>query len=186
MRKYHIYIQYIKIISFNLWNEMTTYKWLPWEYLGYVSGTKDLYTYFRNYVKLYKIFFIRSVKFHNSFEYDNRCFNKKYIDCRRRFLIVDDSGNIRSFDDLTKAYRKHKMRHYGHYAYQIRRHVSNVQERRRSIVPDEIKEAANEYGIYLNEPKRIIAPWAFDNYRKKSKCWKDQSKRRRQWKNDNA
>lgn len=78
------------------------------------------------------------------------------------------------------------MRHYGHYAYQIRRHVSNVQERRRSIVPDEIKEAANEYGIYLNEPKRIIAPWAFDNYRKKSKCWKDQSKRRRQWKNDNA
>ena len=120
MRKYHIYIQHIKIISFNYWNETTTYKWLPWEYLGYVSGTKDLYTYFRNYVKLYNIFSIRSVKFHNSFEYDNRCFNKKYIDYRRRFLIVDDSGNIRSFDGLTKAYRKHKMRHYGHYAYQIR------------------------------------------------------------------
>ena len=88
---------------------------------------QDLLAYCK-FRKLYKIFFIRSVKFHNSFEYDNRCFNKKYIDCRRRFLIVDDSGNIRSFDDLTKAYRKHKMRHYGHYAYQIRRHVSNVQE----------------------------------------------------------
>ena len=44
MRKYHIYIQHIKIISFNLWNETTTYKWLLWEYLGSVSGPKDLYT----------------------------------------------------------------------------------------------------------------------------------------------
>ena len=49
-------------------------------------------------------------------------------------------------------------------------------------IVNEIKEVANEYGIYLNEPKRIIAPWAFDNYRKKSKCWKDQSRRRVQWK----
>lgn len=182
MRIYHIYMQCTKIITSNLWDEMVTCKWLPWVYIDYVNGTKELYTYFRNYAISHNMFSVRSIKFHNSFEYDDRYFRRNFTDYKIRFLIVDDSGNIRSFDDLTKAYRKHKMRHYGHYAYQIRRHVSNVQERRRSIVPDEIKEAANEYGIYLNEPKRIIAPWAFDNYRKKPKCWKDQSKRRRQWK----
>lgn len=175
-------MQRTKIITSNLWDEMATYKWLPWKYIGYVYGTKELYTYFRNYVISHDMFSVRSIKFHNSFEYDDGYFRERSSSHKRRFLIVDDSGNIRSFDDLTKIYRRHRVRYYGYYAYQIRSHMSNISERRRNITPDEIKEVANEYGVHLNKSERVIDPWAFDNYRKKPKCWKDQSKRRRQWK----
>ena len=45
MREYHIYMQRTKPVECHC--NYTTYKWLPWEYVGYVVGTKELYKYFK-------------------------------------------------------------------------------------------------------------------------------------------
>lgn len=46
MREYHIYMQRTKCVEGHF--KWITYKWLTWEYVGYVEGTKELYTYFKS------------------------------------------------------------------------------------------------------------------------------------------
>ena len=43
MREYYIYMQRTKVIEYHC--EWARYKWLPWEYLGYLTGTKEVYIY---------------------------------------------------------------------------------------------------------------------------------------------
>ena len=45
MREYHIYMQRTKRTEWHC--DYSIYKWLPWEYVGYVEGTKELYTCFK-------------------------------------------------------------------------------------------------------------------------------------------
>lgn len=84
MREYHIYIQHTKCVEAHF--NYIIYKWLPWEYVGYVEGTKELYTYFKSKFP----YSIDSIDFYNSFNYfddeyfrrDNDYWNSMLNYCR--------------------------------------------------------------------------------------------------------
>lgn len=187
MREYHIYMQRTKRVEWHC--DYNIYKWLPWEYIGYVEGTKELYTYFKSKFP----YSINSIDFYNSFNYfddeyfrrDNDCWNSMLNYCREhhRYLIIDDYGNVRDFHQLTKKYKKKYYRTYHkHHGWNIH-WASTVPDQRKSITPEEIVEVRNEYGITLKpiKPKRKTDSW--DHVRGlKVSGWKMQSKRRKQWK----
>lgn len=186
MREYHIYIQHTKCVEAHF--NYIIYRWLPWEYVGCVEGTKELYTYFKSKFP----YSMRSINLYHSFNY----FDDEYLKidnnwdfmctCPReyhRYLIIDDYGNVRDFHQLTKKYKKKYYRTYHkHHGWNIH-WASTVPDQRKSITPEEIVEIRNEYGITLKpiKPKRKINSW---DYEKGSKVsgWKMQSKRRKQWK----
>lgn len=185
MREYHIYMQRTKCVEGHF--KWITYKWLPWEYVGYVEGTKELYTYFKSKFP----YSINSIDFYNSFNYfddeylkiDN---NWDFMICTHeyhRYLIIDNYGNVRDFYQLTKKYKKKYYRTYHkHHGWNIH-WASTVPDQRKSITPEEIVEVRNEYGITLKpiKPKRKTDSW--DHVRGlKVSGWKMQSKRRKQWK----
>ena len=177
MREYHIYMQRTKVVEYHC--EWAKYKWLPWEYLGYLTGTKEVYTYFET--KYDKQFYNKFNYFEDEYMH-GRCYfttTKEY----HRYLIMDDYGNVRDFHQLTKKYKKKYYRTYHkHHGWNIHR-ASTEPDQRKSITPEEIVEVRNEYGITLKpiKPKRKIDSW---DYKKGSKVsgWKMQSKRRKQWK----
>lgn len=128
MREYHIYIQHTKCVEGHF--KWITYKWLPWEYVGYVEGTKELYTYFKSKFP----YSINSIDFYNSFNYfddeylkiDN---NWDFMICTHeyhRYLIMDDYGNVRDFHQLTKKYKKKYYRTYRKHHGRIGQTVSAV------------------------------------------------------------
>lgn len=185
MREYHIYMQRTKCVEGHF--KWIIYKWLPWEYVGYVEGTKELYTYFKSKFP----YSMRSINFYHSFNYfddeylkiDN---NWDFMICTHeyhRYLIMDDYGNVRDFHQLTKKYKKKYYRTYHkHHGWNIHR-ASTEPDQRQSITPEEIVEVRNEYGITLKpiKPKRKTDSW--DHVRGlKVSGWKMQSKRRKQWK----
>lgn len=186
MREYHIYMQRTKRVEWHC--DYNIYKWLPWEYIGYVEGTKELYTYFKSKFP----YSMRSINFYHSFNYFDDEYSKiknNYNDYGytiheyHRYLIMDDYGNVRDFHQLTKKYKKKYYRTYHkHHGWNIH-WASTVPDQRKSITPEEIVEVRNEYGITLKpiKPKRKIDPW--DHVRGlKVSGWKMQSKRRKQWK----
>ncbi len=185
MREYHIYMQHTKRTEWHC--DYSIYKWLPWEYVGYVEGTKELYTYF----KLKFPYSMRSINFYYSFNY----FDDEYLKIDNnwdfmctcpheyhRYLIIDDHGSVRDFHQLTKKYKKKYYRTYHkHHGWNIHR-ASTEPDQRKSITPEEIKEIKYEYGITLKpiKPKRKTDSW--DHVRgSKVSGWKMQSKRRKQW-----
>ena len=186
MREYHIYMQRTKRVEWHC--DYNIYKWLPWEYVGYVEGTKELYTYFKSKFP----YSMRSINLYHSFNY----FDDEYLKidnnwdfmctCPReyhRYLIMDDYGNVRDFHQLTKKYKKKYYRTYHkHHGWNIH-WASTVPDQRKSITPEEIVEVRNEYGITLKpiKPKEKQNSW--DHVRGlKVSGWKMQSKRRKQWK----
>lgn len=181
MRTYFIYKQNAKIINTHI--ETFIYKWLPFEYIGYIEGTKELFKVFGN--RMYKYYF------HNSFEYDVNPFERRVYPFSltreykpiERYLIVDDGGNIRDFYELTKRYKKRYRYRNWHQARQYH-YACNVQEQRQSIPPDEIKECRDTYGITLLplKPKRHYVSWDMCGSKTISKGWKTQSKRQKQYK----
>lgn len=187
MRKYHIYMQRTKPTECHC--KYTIYRWLPWEYIGYIEGTKELYTYFKSKFP----YSMRSINFYHSFNY----FEDEYFDADNswdfiyfqtheyhRYLIVDDHGNVRDFHQLTDQYKRQQQWHYGTRGGGWRRRWSKLtSDQRKSITPEEVDEIKYEYGITLKsiKPKRNLN--AFDHERaSKVSGWKMQSKRRRQWK----
>lgn len=181
MRKYHIYIQRTKAVECHC--EYAKYKWLPWEYLGYLIGTKEVYIYFKT--KYDKQFYNKFNYFENEYMYTNCDFMiaAEY----HRYLIMDDKGIIRDFHELTDQYKKKIIRHYGARGGGFHTHLTNlVSDQRKSITPEEIKDIKNEYGIFLRsiKPKRNINQWHYKNI--KNSGWKMQSKRRKQWRVKNV
>ena len=186
MRAYHIYMQRTKCAECHF--KQITYKWLPWEYVGYVEGTKELYTYFKSKFP----YSMRSINFYHSFNY----FNDEYMidnnwdfmdNCPHeyhRYLIMDDYGNVRDFHKLTKKYKKKRIIHYGIRGGGWHSHWPRLtSDQRKSITPEEIKEIKCEYGITLRpiKPKRNL-DYFWDHERgSKVSGWKMQSKRKKQW-----
>lgn len=182
MREYHIYMQRTKCV------EGIVHKWLPWEYVGYVEGTKELYTYF----KLKFPYSMRSINFYHSFNY----FDDEYLkvannwdfmcDCPHeyhRYLIIDDHGNVRDFHQLIDQYKKEWYWRYGtRGGGRYQHHPRLTSDQRKSITPEEISEIKYEYGITLKsiKPKRNLNAYDHGGTSKVS-GWKMQSKRRKQW-----
>lgn len=187
MREYRIYMQRTKCAEGHF--KWIIYKWLPWEYVGYVVGTKQLYTYFKSGFK----YNLSSVAFYHSFNY----FDDEYFridndwdfmfSCPHeyhRYLIIDDHGNVRDFHQLTKKYKKKGpvIWIYSHRGGGWNEHwMKLTSDQRKSITPEEIRDIKDEYGIILKpiKPKRKIDSW---NYKcNKISGWKMQSKRKKQW-----
>jgi hypothetical protein len=187
MRKYHIYMQRTKPVGCHC--NYTIYRWLPWEYIGYVTGTKNLYKYF----KLKFLYSTRSIDFYYSFNYFEDEYSKvenkldfNYICYHEyhRYLIIDDHGNVRDFYQLTDQYKKNWTLHYKHRYCGWNNHWSKLtSDQRKSITPEELDEIKYEYGITLKPIKNKRNLNAYDNERcSKVSGWKMQSKRKRQWK----
>lgn len=185
MRNYHIYKQKAKFV--NCHSDCSIWKWLPFEYVCTVCGTKELNDLFhnRNFCHIW------SLSFHDSFTYNRECFRRREscwdaLDSKpiERFLIVDDSGNIRNYHELTDKYKKKRNRLYWHRAAYQCHCFRNIGEQRRSITPDEIREIKDNYGITMLpiKPKRNIEPWDNERCHTYSKGWKAQTKRRKQYK----
>ena len=188
MREYRIYMQRTKCAEDHF--KWSIYKWLPWDYVGYVVGTKELYKYFKLKFK----YSMRGINFYHSFSY----FEDEYFDVSNsldflyfqtheyyRYLIMDNHGNVRDFYQLTKKYKKKGpvIWIYSHRGGGWNEHwVKLTSDQRKSITPEEIRDIKDEYGIILKpiKPKRKIDSW---DYEKGSKVsgWKMQSKRRKQW-----
>lgn len=116
MRKYHIYMQRTKPTECHC--DYSIYKWLPWEYVGCVEGTKELYAYFKSKFT----YSMRSINFYHSFNY----FNDEYFKAANewdfihycthkyhRYLIVDDHGHVRDFHQLVAQDKRKAQWHYG-------------------------------------------------------------------------
>ncbi len=188
MREYHIYMQRTKCAECHF--KRIIYKWLPWEYVGYAEGIKELYTYFKSKFP----YSINSIDFYYSFNYFDDEYLKKdnnwdfMSTCPHeyyRYLIIDDHGNVRDFHQLTKKYKKKIIIHYGTRGGGWSNHwLRLTSDQRKSITPEEIKEIKCEYGIALRpiKPKRNL-DYFWDNGKcSKVSGWKMQSKRRKQWK----
>lgn len=75
MREYHIYMQRTKVVEYHC--EWAKYKWLPWEYLGYLTGTKEVYTYFKT--KYDKQFYNKFNYFEDEYMYGMLLYDNKRI-----------------------------------------------------------------------------------------------------------
>lgn len=185
MRIYHIYKQRAKAVEIH--SQWMNYRWLPYEYIGYVVGTKELYRVMQSR----KFRGLRSEPpMHNSLYYSTELFRREFkwsfysgeLPVIKRFLILDDKGRVRDYHELTHKYKK-KHRGYPHHSWQDN-NCRYVGDRRKSITPEEINEIKNEYGISMRpiKPKRNLDRWNMSECHKVSCGWKKQSKRRKQWK----
>ena len=199
MRTYYIYKQTAKPIRNH--NYYSEYRWMPYEYIGYVTGTKELYNVMRRF--LYGFPHYGKTEIVKSFDYSTELFIKQHgysIEelfyyslskgnsfTRRitteRYAIVDDKGNFRDYYSLTERYKKKYCCRQFKYCGQIRRpKYSSVL--RKQIEPEELREIKQAYGSHTLslKQKKTINNWDVPEGYRISRCWKDQSKRKHQWK----
>lgn len=192
MRTYYIYRQITKLVDSTF--STSYYRWLPFEYVGYAIGTRRLHeTFSKNKNKsLWK-----SISFINTFQYDSKVFAKKETHYSysiwqfeispkpmARYVIVDNKGHVRDYYELVKKYTNSKSRNCRIFkgAYQ-EHYIHNAHDKRNSITPEEIREIKNKYGFTLLPHSRKLDDdyWCWYSCHKKSKSWKDQTKRRKQY-----
>lgn len=198
MKRYYIYMQkalvlktdieYVDLFGCGQMYERPlryTCIWSPFECLEYVEGTKELYAYLGND----RHGLVRhSFNFtHESFTVDAGSFITGHFKApesiMKRYVIIDESGRIRNYQELIRNVRKSGNRHRNHRAYQYR-YAEIASELRQSLTPEEIREYRDSLGILMEsfKPKRKqIDWWNTEGCRKVSRCWKDQSKRRHQY-----
>ena len=125
------------------------------------------------------------------FEFNNSRIFHKTPDYYCKFIIIDDSGNIRDMFELIEPYRiKKQFRCYGrHWHTYQRKHYRELNHmRKKRISSREANEIWNEYGVRIKKVKHRYRNWnwqtidTFYSRCNKGKCWKEQSKRKRQWK----
>ena len=164
------------------------YKWLPWELYGQYVGTETLYKQFypKEYIKLSRN---RKIEFVTSFEFNNSRVFHKTPDYYCKFIIIDDSGNIRNMFELIEPYLK--KRRFHRYSYRCHPYEwSGYHEfdcmRKKHLSPGERNEIWNEYGVRVKQMKCRYRSWNWQTVEtytgRKGRCWKEQSKRKRQWK----
>lgn len=159
--------------------------WSLFECLGYVEGTRELYACLGNdcHGRVRDSFNFT----HESFTVDASIFFTGHFKApeslMKRYVVVDELGRIRNYQELIRNVRKTGKHSRNHRAYQYR-YVENANELRQSLTPEENRDVRADYGIHLEcvKPKRKqIDWWNTEGYRKVSRCWKDQSKRRHQY-----
>lgn len=172
MRYYYIYKSISKFIE-----SKNLYKQLPFEYIGYVHGTKTLYDLWKRGLPWDRPVFC------NSFGNGEPVFLRNPCD---KYIILDEKGRIRDFHELTDRHiPSYQFNHSGHRApRQDHYGPTTIPEMSQTITPEEIREIKDEYGITLRpcHPKRTHDSWGESCFHKISKGWKKQSKRKHQYK----
>ena len=179
MRTYYIYYRKASVYSNG---HFYAKRWQPWQLVAIVEGPKQLYELFK---KMEKYNFIRPLHF--VMKWDNLIFMEREGVEEERFLIIDDKERFRNYWELTSHYRKKKKHRFKHHPYQMRSiHIAN--DKRQSLTPQCLKDIRKMYGFYFSEIKGKRKIYSYYNYKyigrisRKSRSWKDQSKRKRQYK----
>lgn len=184
MRKYYIYVSKVKYLQSDDYFQKYIMKYLSYECIGYLCGTKEVLHYFGRPSVVDQNRFYTDKWMGTSFEVPchGRIFSSKHH-VKDLYLIIDEKGEIRDLQEFYQTTKKgkspkkrpvHGCFHFG----------KNIQEKRCSITPEERKEYQKK-GFFLLEmkPKRKkISNWNEVKFTKGSRSWKDQSKRRHQWK----
>lgn len=180
MKKYYIYEQDYEILDteheeiFGFYcNYKYKIRYINFVCIGYVIGAQEVYDYLK-----YK-------KCVDSYSYPTLV---TYIQ-QKRYLIIDEKGNIRNFEELTKNVKRKKRRSQKCHPYQCRYKFKIKNELKQILTKEEI-ELCLEYGVNIKpirgKRKELCESWdwyGYDRPNKKGKSWKEQSKRKRQWKN---
>lgn len=179
MKKYYIYKQDYKILeiletdSVFLFNKKYKIKYTDFIYIGYLVGAKEVYDFLKYNICLenysYPIVYTRILQ--------------------NRYLIIDEENRIRNFEELTKNIKKNKNRGRSWHPYQKRNNFKIKNELKQKLVKEDI-EICLKYGINIkpmrDKRKVLYNSWDWYGYErpsKKGRSWKEQSKRKRQWKN---
>lgn len=149
----------------------------PFVCLGYLEGAQAVYEYLK-----YKTV-VTGPHFHDK-DVVNRKVYTTGETTRYYYYIEDEKGRLRDFKELTYNAKKSCQTHKHHRQVNKWHGANNHQEQRQAISPQDVKETANEYNIHLCpiKKKRVFDAWDSDGYFKISKSWKDQTRRKRQYK----
>lgn len=158
---------------------MTIYihQWSPYECIGGIDGirgVRDLF--FRCQYGWRRC----PYDIQDSFQYNTGLIPLPYRDRRSRYVITDDSGNVRNISEFLPEIKESKFnnspvqKHWG----------SNANEMRQTVTPQEIRELQEQYGIRVKpvkEKRRFIDYWSTCNWHRKGRSWKEQTKRKHQY-----
>ena len=179
MKKYYIYKQDYKILeiletdSIFLFNKKYKIKYTDFICIGYLVGAKEVYNFLKYSICLenysYPIIYTRILE--------------------NRYLIIDEENRIRNFEELIKNIKKNKNRGRSWHPYQKRNNFKIKNELKQKLVKEDI-EICLEYGINIkpmrDKRKILYNSWDWYDYERpsrKGRSWKEQSKRKHQWKN---
>lgn len=184
MKKYYIYKQNYEILEtqrkeffsgFYFITVANKIKYTNFEFVGYLIGAQAIYDSLKNYICVDK--------------YSYPTITIKGYAPQPRFLIIDEKERIRNFKELTKNCKKGKSRRKSWHPYQNRNSFKTKNELKQVLVKEDV-ELCLEYGVYIkpirDKRKVLNSSWDWYDYERpsrKGRSWKEQSKRKHQWKN---
>lgn len=176
--KYYVYRQ--ESIFLNVYTNYSLYKWAGFTLIAEIEGTRNLYNYIGPIGWYNKKLFTNSLSNYGYTFKVYKTFNNAFTDYNYRYLIIDEKGNVRDFNELTDRYKK--KRHRNTRAYQYHQpHLSK--HKRKALSNAELKEIKYEYGFNLYDKNmNDTDKYYYYNVHKKPKNWKSQSKRLKQFK----
>lgn len=182
MRKYKVYKQTSKLLY--VCTNWSAWKYLPYEYICTVSGTKELYNLFSPKSN-------KKIEFRNTFLYSNEWVHMsevgfgilEYNEPPDRYVIVDDKGRIRDYYELVGRYLFSGRNTTRKIRGSLGCKVYGNKEKRMGMLPDDVKYIEDEYGISISNPRKKRVLKFCDEYteRQCQRSWKYQSKKRRQY-----
>lgn len=106
-----------------------------------------------------------------------------------RYIIIDDKNRIRDFKELTKNVNHHTNRRHSWHPYQSRHSFKIRNELKQTLTKEDI-DLCREYGVNIkpirDKRKQLYNSYdwyAWERPSRKGRSWKEQSKRKHQWKN---
>lgn len=182
MRKYKVYKQTAKLLY--VCTNWSSWRYLPYEYICTVSGTKKLCNLFLP--KLNK-----KIEFRNTFLYSDEWVHMsevgfgilEYNEPPDRYVIVDDKGRIRDYYELVDRYLFFGRNTTRRVNSPIGCKIYGNKEERMGMLPDDVRYIKDEYGISILSPRRKRVSKFCDEYKGRQchRSWKYQSKKRRQY-----
>lgn len=162
------------------------YEYGPYQLLGYIDGTRALYDYLGPWADTDMSF--------NALE--GKSFKSYWS--KPRYIIMDDRGRIRDYDELSLGIRNKRHRPVYQYRYdpvpgcgkghntRIFRNPHTAAWKRKQVSDNEIRNLRDEYPfarVHVKRDKRNHLPDSWDDIGfSKSKSWKDCTKRKHQYK----
>lgn len=181
--KYYVYRQ--ESIFLNVYTNYSLYKWSSFTLIAKIEGTRNLYNYIGPIGWYKKRLFTNSLSDYGYTFRVYKTFNNAFTDYSYRYLIIDEKGNVRDFNELTDRYKKKRHRNRNTQAYQYH-HPHLSKHKRKALSNVELKEIKYKYGFNLYDKNMNDTDkyYYYDSEigHKKPKNWKSQSKRLKQFK----
>ena len=181
MKKYYIFTSELIPVSSRIYQDQPSryyYRYSPYSCLGFAKGKERVW-------KLFGRYGYSCVR--ESFSNDTGTLCSSFSDIKEnRYIITDCNGTVipySFFSDMDPLRRSRKQPRSAH-PHQKRRHIRYVRQLRCSPTPEEIRNYRDTYGYYFSKEtvkKYSEGDWEIKSSRK-GRSWKDQTKRKHQWK----